>query len=152
MAQVGSKMTLRWRQDGLKRCLLGVLWPSWVVLGMLMVLGSSWVCFESFLATSWGVLGCLFGCFASSSGCFGLVLIPTLDRVAKLRSSQHVFLKAHGVAITWFQSGRASAASERAQRAKRAERQEDLAIQLSFKRLLLTRLLRVHEGSESSPK
>ena len=33
-----------------------------------------------------------------------------------------MFLKAHGVAVTWFQSGRASAASERAQRAKRAER------------------------------
>ena len=62
-----------------------------------------------------------------------------------------MFLKAHGVAVTWFQSGRASAASERAQRAKRAERQEDLAIQLSFKRLLLTRILHVDEGSESSP-
>ena len=60
-------------------------------------------------------------------------------------------LKAHGVAVTWFQSGRASAASERAQRAKRAERQEDLAIQLNFRRLLLPRLLHVHEGSESSP-
>ena len=59
-----------------------------------------------------------------------------------------MFLKAHGVAVTWFQSGRASAASERA---KRAERQEDLAIQLSFKRLLLTRILHVDEGSESSP-
>ena len=62
-----------------------------------------------------------------------------------------MFLKSHGVAVTWFQSGRASAASERAQRAKRAERQEDLAIQLSFKRLLLTRILHVDEGSESSP-
>ena len=62
-----------------------------------------------------------------------------------------MFLKAHGVAVTWFQSGRASAASERAQRAKRAERREDIAIQLSFKRLLLTRVLHVQEGSESLP-
>ena len=62
-----------------------------------------------------------------------------------------MLLKAQGVAVTWFQSGRASAASERAQRAKRAERQEDLAIQLNFRRLLLTRLLHVDEDSESSP-
>ena len=47
--------------------------------------------------------------------------------------------------------GRASAASERAQRAKRAERREDLAIQLNFKRLLLTRILHAHEGSQRSP-
>ena len=53
--------------------------------------------------------------------------------------------KAHGVAVTWFQSGRAS------ERAKRAERREDIAIQLSFKRLLLTRVLHVQEGSESLP-
>ena len=59
-----------------------------------------------------------------------------------------MFLKAHRVAVTWFQSGRASAASERAQR---AERREDIAIQLSFKRLLLTRVLHVQEGSESLP-
>ena len=30
------------------------------------------------LGGSWGVLGCLFGCFASSLGSFGLVLIPML--------------------------------------------------------------------------
>ena len=59
-----------------------------------------------------------------------------------------MFSKAHRVAVTWFQSGRASAASERA---KRAERREDIAIQLSFKRLLLTRVLHVQEGSESLP-
>ena len=58
-----------------------------------------------------------------------------------------MFLKARRVAVAWFQSGRASAASERA---KRTERREDLPIQLSFKRLLLTRLLHTHEGSESS--
>ena len=40
---------------------------------------------------------------------------------------------------------------ERSERAKRAERREDLAIQLNFKSLLLTRLLHVHEGSESLP-
>ena len=59
-----------------------------------------------------------------------------------------MILKARGVAVTWFQSGRASAASERAQR---AERREDLAIQLNSKRVLLTRLLHAHEGSESLP-
>ena len=65
-----------------------------------------------------------------------------------------MFLKAHRVAVTWFQSGRASAASERAQRATRAERREDIAIQFSFERLLrllLTRVLHVQEGSESLP-
>ena len=62
-----------------------------------------------------------------------------------------MFLKAYGVAVTWFQSGRASAASERAQRVKRAERREDIAIQLSCKRLFLTRVLHVQEGSESLP-
>ena len=63
MVQVGAKMALSWRQDELKRCLLGVLWPSKVVLGVLMVLGSSSVCFESFLATSWGCLGVSWGVF-----------------------------------------------------------------------------------------
>ena len=63
-----------------------------------------------------------------------------------------MFLKAHGGAVTWFQSGRASAASERAQRAKRAERREDIATQLCFKRLLLIRVLHVFVGLESLPK
>ena len=88
MAQVGSKMALRWRQDGLKMCLLGVLWPSWVVLGMRMVLGSSWVCFESFLATSWGVLGRLgvsFWMFCEQLGLFRARSYPRASLI-ELRS------------------------------------------------------------------
>ena len=103
---------------------MGVLCASWAVLGMLMVLGSSWVCFESFLATSWGCLGASSGVFLdvlrAARVVSGSFLSPRyLDRVAKWRSSRHVFLKAHGVAVTWFQSGRASAASERSERSVR---------------------------------
>ena len=91
----------------------GCLGPSWGVLGLslecLWGFGPSWVCVEGFLAASWGVLWCLFGCFANILGRPGRVLrCPGAASVfGSVRRSSHV------VSI-WLgeRSERASAASE----------------------------------------
>ena len=103
--------------------LRGAFWASCGRLGLywecLWFGGRLGCVFESFLATSWGCLGASWGVFLdvldvlrAARVVLGSFLSPRwLDRVAKRRGSQHVFLKAHGVAVTWFQSGRASEAS-----------------------------------------
>ena len=72
MAQVGSKMALRWRQDGLKRCLVGVLWPSKVVLGEAYGFGVVLGVFRKFLGDVLGVscgrLGVSFWMFCEQLG------------------------------------------------------------------------------------
>ena len=89
----------------------GRLGPSWGGLGLslecLWGFGPSWVCVEGFLAASWGCLGASCGVFLGVLRTSWAVLGASCVVLGPL-----LFLEAYGVAVTWFQSGRASAASE----------------------------------------